>query len=130
MGEGAKRRGYWIDLTDEQWERIKPWLERRAGPGRPPQLERRAIVNAMFYQARRGCSWRLLPLEFPPWQTVRYYFDRWTLAGTLEAINRALVEQARQQWGRHAQPTAAILDTQSVTTTEAGGERGWDGGKG
>jgi putative transposase len=124
------RRGYGTDLTDEQWRCIAPWLRRRDGPGRPPRLDRRAVVNGLFYQARTGCPWRLLPTEFPAWQTVRYYFDRWTLDGTLEALNNVLVEQARQQRGRQAQPTAGILDTQSVKTTEAGGERGWAGGKG
>src|SRR5215208_6777159 len=110
--------GYPTDL-DEQWAVLAPLIARPVGPGRPPTVSLRAVVNALLYMARAGCPWRLLPREFPHWTAVRYYFDKWTQDGTWAEVNRRLVEQAREQRGRAAQPTAAIIDSQSSKTTEA-----------
>lgn len=125
----AARAAYPSDVTDAQWQRIQPLLATAKGPGRPRQVELREIVNALLYIKQTGCPWRYVPHELPPRSTVHYYFEKWTNDGTLEEVTRQLRETLRQATHRTAQPTAAVIDSQTVKTAEATLAVGWDSAK-
>lgn len=116
-------------LSDREFACLEPHLPPPKPRGRPRQHPVRVILDAIFYVVRTGCQWRLLPGAFPPWQTVYHWFRQWRLDGTWERLHAALREAVRVKAGRHPQPTACILDSQSVKTTSVGGPRGFDGGK-
>ncbi len=115
------RAPYPSDLTDAQWRRLAPRLPGAKPGGRPRAVDLREVVNAILYVLRNGIIWRALPHDFPPWPTVYWYFRPWRLDGTWAAIHAALRAEVRRADGREATPTAAILDSQSVKTTERGG---------
>jgi transposase len=115
------RRSYPTDLTDREWDILAPLIPSVLPGGRPEKIPRREIVNAMFYVLRTGCTWRALPHDFPSWKTVYWYFQKWRDSGLWQRINDALRPMVRVRAGRKDSPSAAILDSQSVKTTEKGG---------
>ncbi|HEY0525272.1 MAG TPA: IS5 family transposase [Stellaceae bacterium] len=120
---------YASDLTDAEWALLKPLLPPPRDRGRPRSWPLREVVNAVFYNMRAGCPWRLLPREFPPCRTVYRWFAAWRDTGLFEQMNHNLVMADRERSGREASPTAAVMDSQSVKTTESGGPRGYDAAK-
>ena len=124
-----KRKPYPTDLTDAEWQRIEPYVPKPKPRGRPRKHPIREILNAIFYILRSGCAWRMLPHDLPPWKTVYHYSRLWRSDGTWERINAALRTELRKADDREPEPSAAILDSQSVKTTDVKGVRGYDAGK-
>src|SRR2546421_10514891 len=124
-----KNQRYPSDLTDRQWDCIKDLIPPAKSGGRPRELDMRRVVNALLYLLVTGCQWRMLPREYPAWQSVYTYFGQWRDDGTGPRIHDRLRAQVRQQAGRHKHPTAGALDSQSVKTTSVATERGFESGK-
>src|SRR5437667_8480034 len=113
-----KNQRYPSDLTDRQWDCIKDLIPPAKSGGRPRELDMRSVVNALLYLLVTGCQWRMLPREYPAWQSVYTYFGQWRDDGTWQRIHDRLRAQVRQRAGRHKHPTAGALDSQSVKTTQ------------
>ena len=121
----AKRKPYDSDLTDAQWSVIEPMLPPPNRRGRPRKTDMREVVNALIYTLRSGCSWRMLPYDLPPWQTVYTYFRMWQSDGTLKRIHDALRAEVRRADGRNPEPGAAAINNRSAQATETDARGNW-----
>lgn len=129
MSNSSSRKAYASDLTDAQWQIIEPLLPPENEGGRHREVDLRELLNAVMYRTRTGCAWEMLPHDLPPKSTVYEYYRKWQRDGTWQAIHDGLREQTRRQAGKASTATAAMLDSQSVKTTEDCDEVGYDAGK-
>ena len=123
------RRKYGTDVTDEEWNELRPLLPVPKKMGRPRKWSPREIVDALFYVQKAGCQWRMLPHDFPPWTTVYLYFDNWKKDGTWKNVHDFFRRKVRRLDERKGQPSAAVLDSQSVKSSEIAENAGYDAGK-
>src|SRR6476469_3518067 len=124
-----KTKRYPSDLTDEEWKRIAPLLPKPAKRGRKPAVDLREVLNAIRYMARSGAGWRMLPKDFPPWQTVYWWFRRFVRLLLFRTIHDVALMIDRERSGRAASPTAGIIDSQTVKAPAPGAQRGYDAAK-
>ena len=115
-----KRKPYDSDLTDKQWAIIAPLIPPAKPGGRPRSVDIRETINATLYLLKSGCTWRLLPHDFPQWESVYYYFRTWQKDGTWKEIHDTLRGKVRRSYKKKTQPSAGIIDSQSVKTSKKG----------
>jgi len=121
QNQKQKRKSYETDLTDRQWQIIAPLIPPAKPGGRPREVDMREVINAIFYLLKSGCTWRLIPNDFPEWKIVYHYFSAWKKDGTWKRIHDKLRDKVRLRAGKKKQPTAGIIDSQSVKTAKKGG---------